>query len=77
MDLCSRLRTFTVESTAGFLRKIKQLFVRILTFIKEKVFMMNNRDRSKTNRFLNIMIRVLFLLFVVSLYPLLLKPKKA
>jgi hypothetical protein len=62
---------------AGFLRKIKQLFVRMLTFIKEKVFMMNNRDRSKTNRFLNIMIRVLFLLFVVSLYPLLLKPKKA
>jgi len=71
------LRTFTVESMAGFLRKIKQLFVRMLTFIKEKVFMMNNRDRSKTNRFLNIMIRVLFLLFVVSLYPLLLKPKKA
>lgn len=71
------MRTFTVESMAGFLRKIKQLFVRMLTFIKEKVFMMNNRDRSKTNRFLNIMIRVLFLLFVVSLYPLLLKPKKA
>ena len=71
------MRTFTVESMASFLRKIKQLFVRILTFIKEKVFMMNNKDKSKTNRFLNIMIRVLFLLFVVSLYPLLLKPKKA
>ncbi len=39
--------------------------------------MMNSKNKSKTNRFLNIMIRVLFLLFVVSLYPLLLKPKKA
>lgn len=62
---------------ASFLRKIKQFFVRVLTFVKEKIFMMNNQDRSKTNRFLNIAIRVVFLLFVVSLYPLLLKPKQA
>lgn len=71
------MRNFTVESMASFLRKIKQFFVRVLTFVKEKIFMMNNQDRSKTNRFLNIAIRVVFLLFVVSLYPLLLKPKQA
>jgi hypothetical protein len=38
--------------------------------------MMNNNDKSKTNRFVNILLRVLFILFVVSLYPLMLKSKK-
>lgn len=52
------------------------LIIRFLIFLKEKMFMMNSKDKSKMNKWLNILIRILFLVFVVSLYPLILKPKK-
>lgn len=75
-DLLSRLKNFAVTSLASFLNRIKMFFVKILNFIKEKLFLMNSKDKSRMNRWLNIFIRVLFLAFVISLYPLILKPKK-
>lgn len=77
LDLCQRFKNFTVTSVASFFNRIKMFIVKFLNFIKEKLFMMNSQDKSKMNKWLNILIRVLFIVFVISLYPLILKPKKA
>lgn len=77
IDLCQRLKNFMVTSVASFFNRIKMFIVKFLNFVKEKLFMMNSKDKSKMNKWLNILIRVLFIIFVVSLYPLILKPKQA
>jgi hypothetical protein len=66
-----------VTSVASFFNRIKMFIVKFLNFVKEKLFMMNSKDKSKMNKWLNILIRVLFIIFVISLYPLILKPKQA
>ena len=51
--------------------------MRMAVFIKEKVLLIGNKDKRTAYKLINMVIRVLFVVFVVSLYPAVKKALKA
>ena len=48
----------------------------MVKFVKEKVLLLGNKDKNSANKVLNIAIRVLFVVFAVSMYPVVKKMLK-